>query len=295
MEKKLDAIAEAQTVFVNNMPNRNECSIVLQQLVRSAEVANAIAPSAWSVTLLRNGFRLNVGQVEVLVFRAGIARVNIAGDVGTSPFSGEGFFEANYHSLSKSHCAFEGDALQLERVLSSIQPAHDQFIQLAAMTVTGKTRKGTPFRRSHSEGLMLYARNFLASDTSAVNGFAEWTPQEEQVSNSVFVEGARLAVQVNVFERSTQARNQCLSHYGMRCAVCDFSFEAVYGPVASSYIHVHHLKALASIGKEYVVDPIVDLRPVCANCHAVIHLRVPHYDIDEVKAMLHRKKGSTQP
>ena len=291
----MDAIAEAQTFFVNAMPNRNERSIVLQQLVRSADVANAIAPSAWSVTLLRNGFRLNVGQVEVLVFRAGVVRVNMVGHIGTSPFLGEGFFEASYHSLSQSHCAFEGDALQLERVLSSIQPAHDQFIQLATLTTTGKLRKGTPFRRSHSEGLMLYASSFLASDTSDMGGFSESKPQEAQVSDSVFVEGARLTVQLNVFERSPQARTQCLAHYGMKCSVCDFSFEAVYGPVANSYIHVHHLKALASIGKEYVVDPIVDLRPVCANCHAVIHLRVPHYDIDEVKAMLHRKKGSTQP
>ncbi|WP_309677953.1 hypothetical protein [Polaromonas sp.] len=294
MDKRLDEIAEAEAIFVDAMPDRNEREIVLRQLLRSADVANAIAPSAWAVTLLRDGFRLNVGQVEVLVFKVGIVRMNIAGHVGAAPFVGEGFFGANYRSLSKPQCAFEGDALQLKRVVGSIQAGHDRFIRLAALTAAGIPRKGTPFRRSHSEGLMLYARNFLASDASEVDRSDEWVPQEEMVGDNLFVEGARLTVQVNAFERNPKARAQCLAHYGMRCAVCDFSFEAVYGPVANSYIHVHHLKPLASIGKEYVVDPLVDLRPVCANCHAVIHLRMPPYEIDEVRAMLYDVTGGTQ-
>lgn len=293
MEKKLDQIAEAEAVLVRAMPNQNERGIVLRQLLRSVNVANAIAPSAWSVTLLRDGFRLNVGQVEALVFMGGIIRVNIAGDAGTAPFLGEEFFETNYRSLPRSQCAFEGDAFQFERVVSLIQTGHDQFIQLTALTAAGVPRKGTPFRRSHSEGLMSYARSFLASNTSDVYASAEWVLQEEVAGDNLLVEGARLTVQVNAFERNLQARAQCLAHYGMRCAVCDFSFEAVYGRVANSYIHVHHLKPLASIGKEYVVDPLVDLRPVCANCHAVIHLRMPPYEIDEVKAMLQDVKGST--
>ncbi|MEI8372579.1 MAG: hypothetical protein WCJ35_07065 [Planctomycetota bacterium] len=37
-------------------------------------------------------------------------------------------------------------------------------------------------------------------------------------------------------------------------------------------------------GKEYKVDPVNDLRPVCANCHAILHRLKPAYSIDEVKA-----------
>lgn len=296
MDKRLDEIAEAEAeaIFVDAVPDRSEREIVLRQLLKSADVANAIAPSAWAVTLFRDGFRLNVGQVEVLVFGAGVVRVNIAGHADMVPFLGEGFFHANYRSLPQPQCVFEGDAFQLREVLSSIKAGHDRFIQLAALTAAGIPRKGSPFRRSHSEGLMLYARNFLASDASEVDRSNEWVPQEEVVGDSLLVEGARLTAQVNAFERNPQARAQCLAHYGMRCAVCDFSFESVYGPVANSYIHVHHLKPLASIGKEYVVDPLVDLRPVCANCHAVIHLRRPPYEIDEVMAMLRSVKDGTQ-
>ena len=54
------------------------------------------------------------------------------------------------------------------------------------------------------------------------------------------------------------------------------------------FIHVHHLKSLAMIKGEYLVNPKEDLRPVCPNCHAVIHrLREP-YTIAEVQALVRR-------
>jgi len=56
--------------------------------------------------------------------------------------------------------------------------------------------------------------------------------------------------------------------------------------LAKGFIHVHHLKPLATIGENYEVNPIDDLRPVCPNCHAVIHMRKEPYTIDEVRNML---------
>ncbi len=43
----------------------------------------------------------------------------------------------------------------------------------------------------------------------------------------------------------------------------------LYGELGEGVIHVHHLKELRSLGEEYQVDPIEDLRPVCPNCHAI--------------------------
>jgi 5-methylcytosine-specific restriction protein A len=37
---------------------------------------------------------------------------------------------------------------------------------------------------------------------------------------------------------------------------------------------------------EYSVDPIKDLRPVCPNCHMVIHSKKEGFSIDEVKSFL---------
>jgi predicted HNH restriction endonuclease len=77
------------------------------------------------------------------------------------------------------------------------------------------------------------------------------------------------------------------------CFICGFNFSDVYGEIGQDFIHVHHLRQLADIGEEYEVDPVADLRPVCPNCHAIIHRRIPALTIEEVKALLHRVNRKT--
>nr|WP_251129572.1 MULTISPECIES: HNH endonuclease [unclassified Exiguobacterium] len=62
-----------------------------------------------------------------------------------------------------------------------------------------------------------------------------------------------------------------MEYYGVSCQVCQIDFEQIYGEVGRDFIHVHHIKPLHDIGQNYVVDPITDLRPVCPNCHAMLH------------------------
>lgn len=104
-------------------------------------------------------------------------------------------------------------------------------------------------------------------------------------------EGASVKITVNAYERNREARRKCLEIHGATCAVCDFDFGQVYGDFAAGYIHVHHLRPLSEIGMEYVVNPAEDLRPVCPNCHAVIHLRTPAYELEEVREMLRKTRG----
>lgn len=101
-----------------------------------------------------------------------------------------------------------------------------------------------------------------------------------------FQEGRSQSVIVNRFERDPKARKACIKHYGTICFVCYFSFESRYGSIGSGFIHVHHLLPLSSIGVEYVVDPIEHLRPVCPNCHAMLHKRLPPFSIEELKEIL---------
>jgi 5-methylcytosine-specific restriction enzyme A len=109
----------------------------------------------------------------------------------------------------------------------------------------------------------------------------------EEVPSSVdYFEGTVRQVLVNAYERNQEARKQCLVHYGTRCFICNFDFEAVYGPNGKDYIHVHHLRPLSGIGAQYVVDPINDLRPVCPNCHAMIHRHTQAYGIEDVQVMI---------
>ena len=107
-------------------------------------------------------------------------------------------------------------------------------------------------------------------------------PEEIAATTGPLLEGPAYRVMVNAYERNAAARRQCIEHYGPTCCICGFSFGAVYGEVIDGFIHVHHLRPLAEIDKEYQVDPIEDLRPVCANCHAVLHSRIPAYSIEDV-------------
>jgi len=107
-------------------------------------------------------------------------------------------------------------------------------------------------------------------------------------SSGTFPEGARTSVTVNAYERTAAARAACIAHHGLSCSVCGMNFEGMYGLAGKGLIHVHHLRALASVAAEYEADPVADLRPVCPNCHAMIHRGDPMYSVEAVRGMLRR-------
>jgi 5-methylcytosine-specific restriction enzyme A len=112
---------------------------------------------------------------------------------------------------------------------------------------------------------------------------------EEVTEAQKYVEGATIQVSVNRYERNLVARQKCLAHYGYMCVVCAFNFTQFYGEIGKEYMHVHHLTPLAEIGTAYEVNPIQDLRPVCPNCHAMLHRRDPAYTIEELQRIIHQK------
>jgi len=67
------------------------------------------------------------------------------------------------------------------------------------------------------------------------------------------------------------------------------NLEDVYGDLAKNFIHVHHIVPLSSIGEGYQVDATQDLRPVCPNCHAMLHRSKEALSIDELKVLLNRE------
>lgn len=104
-----------------------------------------------------------------------------------------------------------------------------------------------------------------------------------------YLEGAAQRITVNVYERSADGRTVCINRYGLNCCVCGFNFEKAYGSIGAGFIHVHHLKSLSELGKRYRLNPLEDLRPVCPNCHAMLHRRKPAYSIDELRKTLKRR------
>jgi 5-methylcytosine-specific restriction enzyme A len=115
---------------------------------------------------------------------------------------------------------------------------------------------------------------------------------EEVPPGTVYEEGAVRRVVVNAYERNRLARAACLEHYGHACVVCDAVLSEFYGPPAEGFIHVHHIRAISEVGAEYTIDPIADLRPVCPNCHGVLHLQSPPRTIEDLRsAVLARRAG----
>jgi 5-methylcytosine-specific restriction protein A len=115
---------------------------------------------------------------------------------------------------------------------------------------------------------------------------AGFSSPDEVAGPAPLVEGAVCRVTVNAYERSPEARRRCIAAHGTSCCLCGFSFGAVYGEVAEGYIHVHHVRPLCEVGGAYVVDPVEDLRPVCPNCHAVLHVGGACRTIEEVRRFL---------
>jgi len=114
---------------------------------------------------------------------------------------------------------------------------------------------------------------------------------EEVPDTATHTEGSVRQVLVNAYERSSAARAACLVHYGHACSVCGFDFKKTYGLIGKDFIHVHHLKEISSIAQTYQVDPVQDLRPVCPNCHAMLHRSNPPIDPAELKEIYLERKN----
>lgn len=128
---------------------------------------------------------------------------------------------------------------------------------------------------------------FLTTQSIRHNPFV---PTENEMQKA-YTEGTPNQVIITKYERNPAARKECLGHYGFSCFVCDFNFEKTYGEIGREFIHIHHLEQISTKKATYNVNPIHDLRPVCPNCHAMIHKRMPAYSIEEMKEIIWQMKS----
>lgn len=128
-----------------------------------------------------------------------------------------------------------------------------------------------------SRSLVVAGENFFAVEHK------EAVAHKEQLEPVGYEEGAKLSVTQTQYERSPIARAKCLELFGAICSVCSFDFGKQFGKLGQGFIHVHHLIPVSKRGNVYKVDPQTDLRPVCPNCHAMIHKRNPPFSIDEMR------------
>lgn len=281
---------------------------VLSALARSVQLAAHEGPDRWGVRV-DSSIMLKVGPHEVLQVGSWKLPFHLVVDRDLVPralrrraglaFSGDrdhhghratgGFYPSN---AGTEACDLDFSAVG--EVYDALFEAHAAAIGRAA-----RMRRHPSTRKTHSMEFVEFISlqsGYRLAQPAYVGGDVNSTFFAEEVwPNETYYEGAVRSVMVNAYERNPRARAQCIAHYGPTCAACGMNFEQRYGRAAAGIIHVHHLVALSEIGAEYEVDPIRDLRPVCPNCHAVIHSSRKHLKIEDVAAMLRRSEDRLTP
>jgi Predicted restriction endonuclease len=162
--------------------------------------------------------------------------------------------------------------------------AFDTALQAVEQHVDYYESLGRGNRPSLRALLARYGRQTIGKTTHPVVTVSSTLyPDDIDDPASVLIEGALQRVTVNRYERDPVARQKCIEHYGALCVVCGFDFEKRYGDIGAGFIHVHHLVDIATIGGRYQVDPVRDLRPVCPNCHAMLHQEKPAMSVERLK------------
>jgi hypothetical protein len=154
----------AEKVLKKVFPGKSDRDLVLTQFLDSFLYAESLAPNAVAVTLQRNGFRLNVGRVEVLTAFDGEIMLllhnpseRIRAELQTSIES------APYKSVSGDNWFFWGNPRKFKAYRDDLVAAHHQFIKEAGTTLSGTPVKGSKHRASHSPGLVAFAKSLAQS------------------------------------------------------------------------------------------------------------------------------------
>ena len=137
----------------------------------------------------------------------------------------------------------------------------------------------------HAKELLIDGENYFAIDLDEKLNLSINTP-EVTSNHQEYWEGNRTTELSTKYERNPDARIACLAKKGYSCEVCEFDFYKKYGEIGKGYIHVHHTVRVADRKRPYKVNPITDLVPLCPNCHAMTHKRIPPYSTAELKDII---------
>ncbi len=114
--------------------------------------------------------------------------------------------------------------------------------------------------------------------------FLELEPGTNQIDG--LPEGAVTKITVNRYERRPANRAAAIAAHGTQCAACGFDFFRFYGDLGDGFIEIHHRTPVSLIGPNYIIDPVRDLVPLCANCHQMVHRRSPPVEPEQLRELL---------
>lgn len=258
------------------------------------EQAASVGDEHWGLTPYRDGLRVNVGWTEIFTALPQQARLIVDGDKARAAPLSEGVLltegvdsQGYYPSVPGSVVAevpYEPLA-RFEHAIEALRPALIEAVRLAA-----RRRVGRGVKAGHRQEAVLALASVVGRHLPA----PAYLDEAEAVVDAglELMEGALRRVVTSEYERNPSARRACIEHYGTSCSVCGFSFEAAFGELGRGFIHVHHLVPVSSIGSQYRIDPVIDLRPICPNCHAMLHRHDPPLSIEELRQRMSRKDNA---
>lgn len=93
-------------------------------------------------------------------------------------------------------------------------------------------------------------------------------------------EGKAKTKNSKVKARSEKLRQAAIDYYRtptghLKCCICGFDFEDTYGDIGKDYIQIHHEHPVCQYDDEgvktFIQDAVNNVKPLCANCHCMIH------------------------
>ena len=170
--------------------------------------------------------------------------------------------------------------------------SHRELNGMAAYTVLDAegryalTPDGENYLKENEEQIAyLFSNSFTYGDViAAVESIQSTQGKKRRVivysEDEMASEGAASARETIVKQRSQRLRAAAIQYYRqpdgrLYCAVCGFCFADHYEDIGRDYIEIHHENPVYQYSDEgfdtYIADAVVKMKPLCANCHRMIH------------------------
>ena len=104
-----------------------------------------------------------------------------------------------------------------------------------------------------------------------------------------FDEGFKRQIVIEVSTRDRKLTVSAKKIYGAKCAVCTFDFGEYYGDHGDGFIEIHHLVPIAEGSRKTTIE---DVRPVCSNCHRMLHRGKTTLTIEDLKDIIEKNRNS---
>lgn len=197
------------------------------------------------------------------------------------------------YNVAKNPRKKGGDQLRL--VLSDESVAAKELVEKGLGVVLGKGPGGKGWRKGDNDLCIdLIAAGLdiggnpprVGSKKTVITRRLKEMVREQQE----YLEGFEREVTRELKARNRAVVEEAKRRFGVTCVVCGFNFGHFYGPSAHGFIEGHHLEAMASYRGPRKVTPD-EIRPVCANCHRMLHRGKKLLSIERLKRMI-RDEGT---